>query len=148
MPVGIIPKLTKRKPFGPLVRMSTDETPQKTLHLPINTLSLPISLRMIGCAHIKYSSCPLHQSLPEFACENWVSVRYYIEGHTMKLVNIVQKEFRNFPGCIGMFDRYEMTILCKFVNDHHDAIILIRRWQSLDEIHCHCFPGFCRNRQW
>jgi hypothetical protein len=102
VPVGVVPQLTKGKPFSPVLGVSTNETIEETLQGLMHPFSLPVSLRAISRTHAQLSSSGTKNGLPKLTSESWIMIQDNREWHTMQFVDIVDEEADNFAGSVWM----------------------------------------------
>lgn len=53
----------------------------------------------------------------------------------MVLVDMIHKLLSHYLSGEGVQQRDKVGVLGHLVDHHHDAIVLARRWQSVDEVH-------------
>jgi hypothetical protein len=65
----------------------------------------------------------------------------------METIHIVDKEFSNLTGGVGVSQRHEMGVFGEFIDDDQQAVELARRRQAIDKVHRSHFLGSRRNWQ-
>ena len=76
-------KLNNREHGAPTLRHISANTAQNVINDAINTLSLPIGLRMIRCGHAHKGVEHLEDGLPKLASEAGISIRDNYHWQTM-----------------------------------------------------------------
>lgn len=65
----------------------------------------------------------------------------------MEFGNVVQVCLSNCKGSVGVRQGNEVSILAQPVDNHQDAVLSMRGWESFDEVKAYGFPNSSRNRE-
>lgn len=122
MTIRIIPILTKRQPFAPLLGISTNKATQVALNLLVHSLSLTVRLWVVRRTHLQLNTSTLENLLPEVASENLIPIRDQGQRHAMQLVDSIHENVSNLSCSIRMTEGNKVSILCERIHKDNDGI--------------------------
>jgi hypothetical protein len=108
----IIPEFNDNQPLLLFLETRVNKAMKKRFQTLINSFSLVVSLRMIGCAHFQAGSRHFKQCLPLLVREDWITIR---NDGSMEFINHIHENRSHIVCSICMGRWNEMSISCKFI---------------------------------
>lgn len=102
----VIPPLSYRKPFRPVMRLCSNKAPQLPLKCLVNHLSLTIWLRVVSWGEFQLHSLNLKEFLPELASKSKVPVTRYFSSMPYNLRTLLI----NISAILASVQGWVMTI--------------------------------------
>ena len=79
----------------PLGRTGVDKATEECLETLVDTLGLPVCLRVVTCAHAQRDLDQLEELLPKCTCKNPVPVGHNRVREAMEPIDVIEEHFSN-----------------------------------------------------
>jgi hypothetical protein len=108
---------------GPIIMKRMDVSTKDLLNGTVSTFGLTISLRVIRCRHVEFSTEVSEEGLPEVGGEPWVSVGDNDGGEEMQAVHVVDKQEGQLLSGDALVATNEVRLLGEEVNKGGDGVV-------------------------
>jgi len=131
---SVVPEFSKWDPILPFSRTPMNKASKICLQTLINTYSLTVCLRVVGCTKFQMSTRKPEEFLPKVAGENSVTVRNDSLRQPMKFEYVIHVQHCYFHGSKRMGQWNKMGIFREFINYYQNAVAMLRSRKTLNKV--------------